>query len=216
VPDTLGPYKSHHNHMLPGQGRAHPRQPPWWAHAANFDDWAEGDIVLLAANPNGGTGSQIIRWYQRHIAGLPVHRADWTHVGVYLGDAELIEATPKRGVCRTELFNYLDVRNVCVRRMVDQTGSTARGPQIAEHARKIFANRPGYAWGTIWKIATRASRKPIAGPEVTAAYCAGLCEEVVKQALQMSILDDTSVHPLPAHFYEAFCALSIEVGWMRL
>lgn len=98
-PEVIGP--------LPARVQAFGYRPP-------LEVFEPGDLVLTAHRSE--KASATIRTFQSRMF-MP-SAAAWTHAAVYIKDGIIVEATPRRGIGRSDLHDYVGSHRIALRRAV--------------------------------------------------------------------------------------------------
>lgn len=182
----------------------------------DFDNLAVGDVVLVAPFTSTFAHKTIQRNQRQSYDEL---HSMWTHVGIYVGDGDLCEATTK-GVKVTSVFNYLDRYLVKFRRV----------PGLNDAARYRIALRlmrrlgSGYSYGEIAGIAIDGLRggwrsRPISLFTLRDRRfytCSGAAYEAIFEATGTSPLSQDLNRVCPADFSISQRLVDVTVGWARL
>lgn len=184
-----------------------PAVPLGWpgTHCPNFSDWAPGDIVLVH-NPIGVQGSLTALAQRGSIKSAIRQAATVTHAGSYLGNGELIDATPGRPVSIVSVWHYCQARALELRRVPGVVGQ-----DIADEARS-YAGQPYSLWQVVLsKLILNHAQNP------RAMYCSTLVGVAVANATGLTLDADPQHRPLHPAVLASHPALAIvDLEWRKL
>lgn len=129
----------------------------------NLSDWRPGDIVLVR-KAGGLAGAMLAAGQAASFSTVSRAGSDWTHAALYVGNGEVVEAVPDRGVVRRSLWHYCQDRSLRVRRLI-QPFSRRDGQLAADYAVGLL--------GRPYSIVELARSKlwPATHPNPDALYC---------------------------------------------
>lgn len=167
------------------------RTPHGWpgTFVPNFSDWRGGDIVLVhrSADP---VGAAIQAAQATSLS--PVTRAGslCSHAAIYVGEGELVDATPAAGVSLQSVWNYCQSRAIQVRRLSDASIPAADIADIAVAAQRHI----GEPYSVLQVIVSKLF--PGTVPARDALYCSTMVGLVVTEATGVDLSSDPVHQPL--------------------
>lgn len=148
----------------------------WPGHLVpNLSDWQPGDILLVARDDGKlGLGIEVA---QRLSAAAAVRRAAaFTHAAIYLGDGQLVDATPIDGVAQRSVWFYCQRRTVALRRLNAPSGVVGWGAAISATALRHV----GEEYSLL--AAIQSKLLPTAEPDPLRLYCSTFVGLVLAEA----------------------------------
>lgn len=196
-----------------------PRQLP------NLSDWRPGDLVLLVLfAPLVGDAFTLAIETTQQAFGASAHEAKFTHVAVYLGNGEIVDARPLEDVdIRHDLAARAEHALLRVRRLSTSLGYTAAlGQQIANNA-LAMRGRHYSLWlcAKIWVDLhyQRMAGKPAfdySNDESASYICTVHCEIAIdKTRAAPPVRPRTTLPPLPYLILVRDIFDDVGLGWRK-
>lgn len=196
---------------------APPHLPPFLSSAGVFPDLSAihpGAIVMFAPL-RPGVGQRLIFESQRRK--VSAKHAQWTHVGIYVGDGYVCEAMPE-GVTVGNVYSKLQTQRIRFR-----YHPRIRKDQSSLVAIKALLRRGGgYGWGRIGAHIQVFLRRRDLLPRRHATnmaedqrhVCSTLCETAMRQAVNLSPFSHPIDSPSPCDFSISSELVDHEHNWL--
>jgi cell wall-associated NlpC family hydrolase len=155
----------------------------------NFGDWRAGDIVLVHRTPNAvGYAIQA----SQAASFSPITRAGsiCSHVAIYVGDGNVIDATPSLGVALQSVWNHCQNRPIQLRRLADPSIPPTDIADIAACAQTHI----GKSYSLLQAVTSKVY--PGTVPIPASLYCSTLVGLVVTEATGIELSSDPLHQPL--------------------
>lgn len=159
------------------------------AFCPNFSDWAAGDIVVVHRH-QGLAGFLLQAGQFLSTKPLTALGSHMTHVGIYVGNGMMVDATLGRSIGEVSVWSYCQSRSVQVRRIVDPAITPA---QIADIAVKARAH-VGEPYSTLALIASKLW--PGTRPQRKSLYCSTFVGLVIADATGVDLSSSPDHQPL--------------------
>lgn len=172
----------------------------------NFSDWYPGDLIFVRRG-RGLSGlalsaAQIISARKESRAG-----SVWTHVALYVGNGDLVEAVPGFGVVKASVWKYCHWRSLRVRRL-SEPFSYSDGVAVADSA----LNSIGQPYSNSEVL--RSKLIPRTEPRPNSLYCSTFAALTINVATGFSLYTEQKHLPIhPASLANHCDLIDIPLEW---
>lgn len=175
---------------------------------SNFSDWRPGDLVLVEGGRDFA-GIFILMGQKASFKRDSRLGAHLTHVGLYVGGGEIVEAVPGAGVVLSSIWKYCEYRTLFVRRLpYPFTPHDGRDAAIVA----IKAIGQPYSMTEVF----RSKLIPRTAPNPNAVYCSTFAAFAVNAATGYSLYDDPRFLPLlPSRLATHPDLINVDVEWRQ-
>jgi hypothetical protein len=182
-------------------------------HFPNIDDWLPGDLLLISATRPPWISRQIISAQTR--GGYSMDDARWHHAAMYIGDANICEATAS-GVSLVPIFDYVGAHKLRLRR--DPLLSDKDRFRLAVKA--LARLRDSYSQWSVVKLYARSfpgfwhdSGDSVSFFGAGAVICSQLYADAYAMATSKLITSGPSVQVTPAALSETSKLTDVGLHW---